>query len=304
MATILFGAGLLVFWIEPLAVLSAMEQFTPNVIYRVRTQRPVVALSFDDGPHPTFTLQFLEILRRHDAKATFFLIGERAVRHPEVVSQIKAAGHEVGNHYFRNGPTLWHSDAEFVDYLEQTEKAISIISGPKLFRPPGGVAWSRAAQNAAEKGMERRSWVAVSEYSSSGRCTGTRSGNRGGTRGSLWIKASTWARPYGTGKKPKPATTPTRWCSPAAALRGKRGSCDAATKSARRSILLRRRNICGRLNARRRATARSARRGVAWRCSEIRNAMPQLEFSKAGLRACQANDVIQASRRRVMKASS
>ncbi len=57
----------------------------------------------------------LEILHRHDAKATFFLIGERALRHPEVVSQIKAAGHEVGNHYFRNGPTLGHSDADFVD---------------------------------------------------------------------------------------------------------------------------------------------------------------------------------------------
>ena len=154
MATILFGAGLLVFWIEPLAVLSAMEQFTPNVIYRVRTQRPMVALSFDDGPHPTFTLQFLEILRRHDAKATFFLIGERAVRHPEVVSQIKAAGHEVGNHYFRNGPTLWHSDAEFVDYLEQTEKAISIISGPKLFRPPGGVAWSKQLRLARAQGYK------------------------------------------------------------------------------------------------------------------------------------------------------
>ncbi|HTG27584.1 MAG TPA: polysaccharide deacetylase family protein [Methylomirabilota bacterium] len=72
--------------------MSAIERFTPNIIYRVRTHRPVVALSFDDGPHPTFTLEVLaklEILHRHDAKATFFLIGERTVRHPEVVSQIK-----------------------------------------------------------------------------------------------------------------------------------------------------------------------------------------------------------------------
>ncbi len=115
MAAALLGVGLLVFWVEPLSVLSAIERFTPNIIYRVRTHRPVVALSFDDGPHPTFTLEVLEILHRHDAKATFFLIGERALRHPEVVSQIKAAGHEVGNHYFRNGPTLGHSDADFVD---------------------------------------------------------------------------------------------------------------------------------------------------------------------------------------------
>src|SRR5260370_9699797 len=151
-AAALLGAGLVVFWMEPLSVLSVIERFTPNIIYRVRTHRPVVALSFDDGPHPIFTLEVLEILHRHDAKATFFLIGERAVRHPEVVSQIKAAGHEVGNHYFRNGPTLGHSDADFVDYLEQTEKAIGIAAGQKLFRPPGAGPWPTQLRLAHEHG--------------------------------------------------------------------------------------------------------------------------------------------------------
>jgi peptidoglycan/xylan/chitin deacetylase (PgdA/CDA1 family) len=99
-----FGVGLVVFWMEPLGILSVIERITPNVTYRVRTDLPVVALSFDDGPHPHFTLQVLEILRQHDATATFFLIGERAIRYPDVVSQIKADGHEVGNHYFKNGP--------------------------------------------------------------------------------------------------------------------------------------------------------------------------------------------------------
>ena len=153
-AAALFGVGLLVFWMEPLFVLSVIERLTPNVIYRVRTHRPVVALSFDDGPHPTFTLQVLEILQRHDAKATFFLIGERAIRHPEVVFHIKAAGHEVGNHYFRNGPTLRDSDADFVGCLEQTEKAIGIIAGPKLFRPPGGVAWPKQLRLARAHGYK------------------------------------------------------------------------------------------------------------------------------------------------------
>jgi len=153
-ATLLGAAGLVVFWMEPLSVLSMIERFTPNITYRVRTHRPVVALSFDDGPHPTFTLEVLEILHRHDAKATFFLIGERALRHPEVVSQIKAAGHEIGNHYFRNGPTLGHSDADFVDYLAQTEKAIGVVGGPKLFRPPGGVAWPTQLRRARARGYK------------------------------------------------------------------------------------------------------------------------------------------------------
>jgi peptidoglycan/xylan/chitin deacetylase (PgdA/CDA1 family) len=138
---VLLGVGLLAFWIQPLAIISLFERLTPNVIYRVRTNRRLVGLSFDDGPHPTFTPEVLEILQRHDAKATFFLIGDRALRHPEVVARIKADGHEVGNHYLMDASILGHSDAVFVDYLEQTEKAIGIADRPKLFRPPGGVAW-------------------------------------------------------------------------------------------------------------------------------------------------------------------
>ena len=116
----------LVFWIQPLTALSVFERLTPNVLYRVRVDLPLVALSFDDGPHPTFTPQVLDILKRHDAKATFFLIGERARLQQELVAQIKAAGHQVGNHYYKDGPTFGHSDAEFLHYLKQTEKIIGL----------------------------------------------------------------------------------------------------------------------------------------------------------------------------------
>jgi peptidoglycan/xylan/chitin deacetylase (PgdA/CDA1 family) len=153
-AVVLLGVGLVVFWIEPLGVLGVLERLTPNFIYRVRTERPLVALSFDDGPHLEFTSEVLEILERHRARATFFLIGERALRHPELVSRIGLAGHEVGNHYFRNGSTLLHSDAQFVEYLEKTERAICIAAGRKLFRPPGGVAWPRQLRLARARGYE------------------------------------------------------------------------------------------------------------------------------------------------------
>jgi peptidoglycan/xylan/chitin deacetylase (PgdA/CDA1 family) len=136
----LIGVGLIVFWIEPLGVLSALERLTPQLIYRIRTPHPLVALSFDDGPHPVFTIQVLKILERHNSTATFFLIGDRALRHPEVVAQIRAAGHQVANHYFSDGSILGHSDAEFDSYLQQTEEAIGITTATKLFRPPGGVA--------------------------------------------------------------------------------------------------------------------------------------------------------------------
>jgi peptidoglycan/xylan/chitin deacetylase (PgdA/CDA1 family) len=150
----LLGLGFVVFWIEPLAVLGVLEPLTPNCTYQVRIKQPLVALSFDDGPHPTFTPQVLDILERYDAKATFFLIGERALNHPEVVFQIKAAGHELGNHYFTNGSTLLHSDANFVSNLEKTEKALRITAGPKLFRPPGGLAWPRQPRLARTRGYQ------------------------------------------------------------------------------------------------------------------------------------------------------
>jgi peptidoglycan-N-acetylglucosamine deacetylase len=126
---------------QPLAARGVIERLTPSIIYSVRTDRPLVALSFDDGPNPVFTPQVLDILRQHQAKATFFLIGERASRHPELVARIKAEGHEAGNHYYMNGSTLLHSDAQFLRYLQQTENAIGPMQEPKLFRAPGGVAW-------------------------------------------------------------------------------------------------------------------------------------------------------------------
>lgn len=144
--------GLFVFWIEPLWLLPPLEYLTPNIVYRVRTRVPLVALSFDDGPHPSFTPQVLDILQCHGAKATFFLIGDRALRHPDVVAAIRAAGHEIGNHYSRNVPTLGHSNAEFVRNLEQTEAALCVTAKPVLFRPPGGMAWPRQIQLAQARG--------------------------------------------------------------------------------------------------------------------------------------------------------
>jgi peptidoglycan/xylan/chitin deacetylase (PgdA/CDA1 family) len=140
---LVIAVWILVFWIEPLTVVSVFERLTPNVIYRVPVERPLVALSFDDGPHPSFTPQVLDILQRHDAMATFFLIGERALSYPELVARIRNGGHEVGNHYYRDCSTFRHSDAEFLRYLKQTEEAIGPVEEPKLFRAPGGIAWPR-----------------------------------------------------------------------------------------------------------------------------------------------------------------
>lgn len=129
---------------EPLSILPVLERRTPGILYRVKTNHPLAAISFDDGPHPVFTPQVLEILAQYEVKATFFLIGERALRHPELVARIKAAGHEVANHYFINGHTLNHSREEFLENLEKADRAIGLAEKPILYRPP--VGWIRAWQ--------------------------------------------------------------------------------------------------------------------------------------------------------------
>lgn len=150
------AVALFIFWAEPLFVLGVLERLTPNIVYRVRTDQKLVALSFDDGPHSVFTPEVLQILSNHGARATFFLIGERALRNPELVVRIKETGHEVGNHYFANGLILLDSDAEFIRKLEQTEAAVGLIdssvSGFKLFRPPGGLVRARQVQLARQRG--------------------------------------------------------------------------------------------------------------------------------------------------------
>ena len=139
-------------WAEPVPLFGLLEALTPNLVWRVRTEEPLVALSFDDGPDPVHTPQVLAILDRHGATATFFLIGERAARHPELVARIRAAGHEVGNHYYQDRSALPHSDRAFLENLERTERAAGISGPPKLFRPPGGLAWPGQLRLAREHG--------------------------------------------------------------------------------------------------------------------------------------------------------
>lgn len=96
--------------------------------------------------------QVLRILEEHGATATFFVIGERANRHPDLLCRMRSGGHEVGNHYFMDGATLGHSDVDFLGDLERTERAAGITGPLKLFRPPGGLAWPRQLRLARERG--------------------------------------------------------------------------------------------------------------------------------------------------------
>ena len=105
----------------------------------VRTTEPVAALTFDDGPDPETTPRLLDLLARHGAKATFFLVGKRAAKHPGLVARLAAEGHAIGNHSWDH-PALSRLPAAAV--AEQLRRAAAAIGdapaaadAPALRRP-------------------------------------------------------------------------------------------------------------------------------------------------------------------------
>ena len=103
-----------------------------------------VALTFDDGPHPEYTLKILDTLRSSNVKATFFLTGSEAEKYPHLVKAIANDGHEIGNHNLFHQRIGRKNYKEFTQEIERAGKVIEDIIGhfPKLFRPPyGEINW-------------------------------------------------------------------------------------------------------------------------------------------------------------------
>ncbi|WP_239984826.1 polysaccharide deacetylase family protein [Sporolactobacillus pectinivorans] len=112
-----------------------------SVVWDVRNHQKSVALTFDDGPHPVYTPQVLDVLKKYHAKATFFLIGKRMQAYPDLVKREVAEGHELGNHTFSHVSLHGKSNAFFLNEVSKTDDLINQYQGPpriRLLRPPGG----------------------------------------------------------------------------------------------------------------------------------------------------------------------
>lgn len=99
-----------------------------------------VYLTFDDGPDRETTPRILEVLGRHGAKATFFVIGEHAVEHPDLVRRIADEGHAVGNHTFFHRSPADVNSRQLMEELRETDAVLHGIlgRGSRLVRPPYG----------------------------------------------------------------------------------------------------------------------------------------------------------------------
>lgn len=164
----------LAFWLGP-DLLLAYHLFGPQaqglvrVHRRFNTDRREVWLTIDDGPDPQDTPPILDLLAAHGARATFFVIGEKAARYPELILAIIAAGHEVG-HHTQTHPvgSFWCASPTRVARELDAGLAVLFVAGvrPTRFRPPVGIKnlWLASALRVrgltcvgwSARGLERR----------------------------------------------------------------------------------------------------------------------------------------------------
>lgn len=109
-----------------------------QIVPRVETYQPVVALTFDDGPLPVHTDETLKLLAENDVKATFFVIGKDAKRHSNELQSIVYAGHAVGNHSYTHNAMVFMSPGQVETEIETTDAVIRAAgyTGPIPFRAP------------------------------------------------------------------------------------------------------------------------------------------------------------------------
>jgi len=107
---------------------------------QVRTSMPYIAMTYDDGPHPSNTPRLLDMLRKRNIKATFYVVGKNVNQYPHIVRRIVSEGHEIGSHSWSHPNFAKMSDSAVRQELNKTRDAIIAASGvqPRTLRPPYG----------------------------------------------------------------------------------------------------------------------------------------------------------------------
>ena len=119
-----------------------------------------LALTYDDGPNDPHTLRLLEVLAKHDVRATFFLIGRHVEYRPDIVRSVVQAGHVVGNHTFTHPNLIFASPQRTRQELQQCDQALRDAVGEhsRLFRPPFGGRRPGTLQLARSLGLDPVMW--------------------------------------------------------------------------------------------------------------------------------------------------
>jgi peptidoglycan/xylan/chitin deacetylase (PgdA/CDA1 family) len=152
--------------VQPAAAGSA-HNGRAHAIYRVATGQRMVAMTFDDGPDPRWTPQVLRLLADHGAHATFFQIGDNALANRDLVADVLAGGHEIGNHTLDHAhlPTL-STEQIRREVMAGTDALVAAgAPPPTYFRPPIGLTDGRVEAITEGQGLRTAFWsLCVEKY--------------------------------------------------------------------------------------------------------------------------------------------
>ena len=140
--------------------MSPTSQLYGRTFVGLQSGSRVLALTYDDGPNDPDTWRTLEVLERHEVKATFFLIGQFVQQKPEIARALVAAGHAIGNHTWSHPNLIFTPKAEVRRQLEEGRQAILDATGvePTLFRPPFGGRRPATLRTARDLGLVPVMW--------------------------------------------------------------------------------------------------------------------------------------------------
>ncbi len=119
-----------------------------------------LALTFDDGPNDPHTLRLLDVLAKHEVKATFFMIGRFVAERPDIARAVAQAGHVIGNHTYTHPNLFFASGSRLAQELDDCERALTDAVGEhsRLFRPPWGFRRPATLRAAARRGLATVMW--------------------------------------------------------------------------------------------------------------------------------------------------
>lgn len=125
---------------SPMSLADLRKKFHSTFILNAPSAKREVALTFDDAPDANFTPKILDVLKKEGVKATFFVVGNRAQAHPDIVRRMMKEGHVVGNHSYSHANLIKINDMEFRNQITKTDRLIKTYAGyvPHLVRPPYG----------------------------------------------------------------------------------------------------------------------------------------------------------------------
>lgn len=140
---------------------AGMEQQDAGSSLPVR--RKCMALTFDDGPYPPYTGRLLDVLKEKKIRATFFLVGEQARLHPDLVRRMVDEGHTIGLHAFRHRDFLKLTEEEKEKDLQQGKEILQSITGKEsvYWRPPHGFRDSSVMKIASAKDLQVVNWSVI-----------------------------------------------------------------------------------------------------------------------------------------------